>query len=115
MSPDASNYASLIEYYGPIGLSGGAGTLDGARRSRNLRGRDEESPTIKKMPDHIRSKMQVAVEEMKAQVIHPERHSRIAAVGWKLLHHTSRGEEHELDLGEGYKVRIHMLMAYPAL
>jgi hypothetical protein len=31
--------------------------------------------------------------------------------GWKLLHRSKHGEEHELDLAEGYKVRVHMLLA----
>lgn len=30
--------------------------------------------------------------------------------GWKLLHRTEFGEEHEMELDGGYIVRVHMLL-----
>ncbi len=31
--------------------------------------------------------------------------------GWKLLHRSKHGEEHEMVFEDGHKVRVHMLLA----
>lgn len=31
--------------------------------------------------------------------------------GWRLLHRTAFGEAHEIDLGDNYKIQIHLLLA----
>jgi hypothetical protein len=52
------------------------------------------------------SKLHDAVEKLAARL-----DDNAHEDGWKLLHRSKHGEEHEMELEEGYKVRVHMLLA----
>jgi hypothetical protein len=106
--PSAINYAYLIDLYGPTG-----GRRKLRRHLRQIAQR-QASSSSSTMSHAISAKMSAAVKELLAHEAHPERHARIAETGWRLLHHVPHhGEEHELDLGEGYKVRVQLLLAPP--
>jgi hypothetical protein len=100
--PDEGLYETLLELYGPA-----PGSTD---EVRNLRGQRQKVPTIGQtssiFPNHLREKRELAVQKLLQQ-----RDDNAREDGWKLLHRTEHGEAHELDLGGGYKVQVHMLLA----
>ena len=76
--------------------------------------------TIDTIPDHIRQKKKEAVQKLFRRVTEtfdnddyhntPVGHTH--EDGWQLVHRKLHGEEHETDLGEGYKVRIQLLLIH---
>lgn len=96
--PDESNYEYLSKLYGVVARR---------RKARTLRGNGshEGAAVVPKVPLHIKSKMSEAVKKLEKQRVDAEKD------GWLLLHRSQHGEEHELDVGEGYKVRVHILRA----
>lgn len=90
--PDESNYESLLALYGPA-----------ARR--HLRKLENVAPARRQLESRMVSRMHEEVEKFleRREVAHEH--------GWNLLHRTRHGEEHELALEEGYKVRVHVLLA----
>jgi hypothetical protein len=109
--PDESNYNYLADLYG----------VAATRRDRNLlRGSKQEETTettaqsstsrvsnLNPLPPHLEQHMHEHVRRLERGLEdHEARH-----FGWRLLHRTHHGEEHELELGEGFKVRVHMLLA----
>jgi hypothetical protein len=93
--PDETNYEFLLDLYGATEL----------RRQRHLKKRIRER-SFPKLPETIRRTMREAVSKLE-QRIDDMAHED----GWRLLHRTKHGEAHEMELGEGYKVRVHMLLA----
>ncbi|MGK3740923.1 MAG: hypothetical protein ACI90V_007773 [Bacillariaceae sp.] len=65
------------------------------------------------IPDHIRKKKREVVKELldkrrdDDENINNNFHDRD---GWKLVHRKLHGEEYEIFLGEGYKVRVQLLL-----
>lgn len=99
--PDNSNYEFLVELYGVV-----QGSAVARARSRLLRGRTSlYSDVQNKMPDHTREEM----VRVLAKLEKPMGGSRVED-GWRLLHRNEYSMEHEIDLGDGYKLRSHMLM-----
>jgi hypothetical protein len=100
MHPDESMYETLVGLYG---------TVEGRRQ---LRRQTSTTPTpssrrsMELVSESIWGKMHEAVEKLAARV-----DDNAHEDGWKLLHRSRHGEEHELELEEGYKVRVHMLLA----
>jgi hypothetical protein len=94
--PDQGLYDTLLDLYGPISdrrlLRGGS------------IGNDRTSSAL--TPNHIRQRRSELVRKFLNR-----RDDNGYEDGWSLLHRNSHGEEHELDLGQGYKVRVHMLLA----
>lgn len=74
----------------------------GGRRHRGLR----QTGSDPHVPGHIWDKIHHAVEKLKSRVDDMAHED-----GWKLLHRSRHGEEHEMEFEEGYKVRVHMLLA----
>jgi len=117
--PDATNYQALLEMYGPAGGRRGRKMLRSRLEQPLATNVDERDPSQEAdaeegtgMPDEIQKKMSSVVEDFASHGAHPERHARLASKGWTLMHHVpSHIEEHEMDLGEGYKVRVKMLLA----
>jgi len=72
------------------------------------------------VPDHIRHKKKEAVQKLLERIRNnhsddsddniPAGHTH--KDGWKLVHRKNDGEEHETELGEGYKVRVQLLLAH---
>lgn len=92
--PDESQFEILLDYYGAIGLR------------RYLKGKTRYKAGFSKTPEHIRQKVKQVVQKLERRNDGKEHED-----GWKLLHRNHRGEEHEMQLGEGYKVRVHKLLA----
>ena len=94
--PDETNYEYLLDLYGAIGLR------------RNLRhpSMTTSTKTRTSVPEHIRQAMKHEVQKLERRLDNDGHHD-----GWSLLHRTLHGEAHEKDLGEGYKVRVHMLLS----
>ena len=90
--PDETNYSYLKDLYGVVG-------------GRRLRRRQSESKPRETTPAHILSKMSEAVQKLEKEPHNAKKH------GWRLLHWREHGFEHEMELGDGYKVRVHMLSA----
>ena len=93
--PDVTNYESLRDLYGTVSR-------------RNLRGKAKKKTRGKeeKMPHHVREEMMRVVSKLEKRL-----DDNAHEDGWKLLHRTKFGEEHEMELQDGYKVRVHMLLA----
>jgi predicted Zn-dependent protease with MMP-like domain len=91
--PDATNYEFLLELYGPSG-------------GRRLRQGNSFKSAVREMPETVRRKMKEAVSKLDQR-----RDDRAHEDGWRLLHRAKHGEAHELELGEGYKVQVQMLLA----
>jgi hypothetical protein len=93
--PDVSNYESLLSLYGP---AGGRRFLRAPSDNTGIKER--------KLSQSFWSKLHDAVEMLAARL-----DDNAHEDGWKLLHRSKHGEEHEMELEEGYKVRVHMLLA----
>lgn len=70
------------------------------------------------VPDHVRHQQKEAVQTLLDRVKHdyddhrniPEGHTH--KDGWKLVHRKNYGEEHQMELGEGYKVRVQFFLVH---
>jgi len=62
------------------------------------------------VPDHIRTKKKEVVEKLLNDRRDDGSHNFHERDGWKLIHRKLHGEEYEIYLGEGYKVRIQLLL-----
>jgi hypothetical protein len=106
-SPDESNYEKLAEFYGVV--SG----------RRWLRGQDDASstsisssarpPIVQKIPESVQQRQKEALANLELHA-YSNFHDEHDGNGWRMLHQTQHGEEHVLDLGEGYKLKVHMLL-----
>lgn len=79
---------------------------------------------ITTVPDHIKDKKKEAVQKLYQRMKdyynsdHETNDSKMQPVGhthqdgWKLVHRVRHGEEHEAELGEGYKVRVQFLLVH---
>ena len=90
------NYEFLAELYGVVSR----------RRGRHLRSSFENKNVAKDIPHHIQERLREVVTKLEKRM-----DDNAHEDGWKLLHRKKHGEEHEMDLGDGYKVRVHMLLA----
>jgi len=62
------------------------------------------------VPDHIRIKRKEEVEKLLNDRRDDGSNNSHERGGWKLIHRKLHGEEYELYLGEGYKVRVQLLL-----
>jgi hypothetical protein len=88
--PDDTNYEYLADLYGRTG----------GRRLRR-----DPSAVVKEIPETIQRKISQVVSKLAMRM-----DEAVQEDGWRLLHRSERGVEHELDLGDGYQVRVHMLL-----
>lgn len=96
--PDDTNYEYLVDLYG---------ATRGRQRQRFLRKTPDSSvSTPQSFPERPRSKLSEAVSKLERRLDDAAHED-----GRRLLHQTEHGEARELELGEGYKVRVHMLLA----
>jgi hypothetical protein len=99
MQPDVSNYDFLAQLYGTVP---GSPTLAPATSAPSGGGRSlSESDAI---PEWIMDKWLMLDDELE---LHS--HGSEARHGWRLLHQHERGEAHELDIGQGYTIRVEKL------
>jgi len=73
------------------------------RRLRTRTGLEQEADLREDFPASVRRRM----EEIDAVVYGNVRVGR----GWRMLHESRNGRALEMDLGEGYKVQLHFLLA----
>ena len=100
--PDEGLYQTLFELYGPVPES-----VEVRHLRRRLQRRKEEGVSNPNpFPYHLHEKRQHAIEKLLNR-----RDDNAHEDGWRLLHRVDHGEAHELDLGEGYKIQVHMLLA----
>lgn len=117
--PAEPNFQFLTKLYGSIdgtipqgGTSTDTLSLPSSRdtNDRRLRGR---SPTSNVLPSEIER----ALDEIDALVdlgmIGAEIKGTSQRKGWRLLHASEQRWTHEIDLGDGYAVQLHMLGAVP--
>jgi hypothetical protein len=90
--PDETNYEYMSDLYGSTG----------GRRDLSLR-----SQIIQGAPKHIKARIREVVAKLE-QRLDDNAHED----GWLLLHRNQHAEEHEMQIGEGYQVRVHMLLAH---
>lgn len=95
--PDVSNYETLLSMYGPAG---------GRRLGGPWLRRPSPSQRVGNIDHSLRKKMRDAVEKLAARL-----DDNAHEDGWKLLHRSKHGEAHEMEFEQGYKIRVHMLLA----
>jgi hypothetical protein len=108
--PDDMNYEYLTDLYGS------AGGRRRRRQQQQQRGREKRQLSLRSSritqgggegaPKHIKARIKEVVSKLE-QRLDDNAHED----GWLLLHRNQHGEEHEMQVGEGYKVRVHMLLA----
>jgi len=84
-----------------------------------IKGNDDVT-VVSTVPDHVRHKKKEAVQKLLQRIrknhSDDDNHNIPAGYthkdGWKLVHRKNHGEEHETDLGEGYKVRVQLLLVH---
>jgi len=119
--PDTMNYETLLLLYGPIsrrisGLRNGYNKSDMSlpRHDTGSSSSDNDDIDIavvhSTVPDHIRTKKKEVVEKLLNDRRDDGSHNFHERDGWKLIHRKLHGEEYEIYLGEGYKVRIQLLL-----
>ena len=122
--PDQSNYDRLVQLYGEYKPNGRK--LDVPQmsvqhlRKRGPSNQNDESNAVTTVPNHIRQRKKEAVEKLYQRVeetyVGDNRHNTPVGHthedGWKLVHRRHLGEEHEIELGEGYKVRVQFLLIH---
>lgn len=71
---------------------------------------------VSTVPDYIKTRKDEAVQMLLTRIRNDEggdpdiADGHIHEDGWKLLHRRLHGEEHEMELGEGYKARVQLLL-----
>jgi len=79
---------------------------------------EDNDMIIDAVPDRIRQRKKEAVQKLfqRLKDTFDSRHETPVGHthkdGWKLVHRRHLGEEHETDLGEGYKVRVQFLLVH---
>jgi len=74
------------------------------------------TPEISAIPDYIKQRRREAVKTLLERTRSNNEGSEKSSAGhihqdgWKLLHRKLHGEEHEMDLGEGYTVHVQLLL-----
>mmetsp|Transcript_9388 Transcript_9388/g.28037 ORF Transcript_9388/g.28037 Transcript_9388/m.28037 type:complete len:241 (-) Transcript_9388:135-857(-) len=118
--PTAMNFQTLFAIYGATPQSG-------QERQRNLlRGRrpkDDEKrssgaeTTQSRVPAYIAARQEEAVKILLQRIQYgPDdgediQDGHVYEDGWKVIRKRTHGEEHEMELGEGFKVRVQLLLA----
>jgi len=106
-SPDTINYEFLAKLYGTVDGSAQASSAveGGYGRRMNKRG---ERNLFENVKNEVRRAELVANwQKISSQIengVIPSQHE-----GWRLLHRSSYGEAHEIDLGEDYSLQVHLL------
>jgi len=108
--PDTMNFEELLEIYGPIST---------ASERRHLRRRDDSSASgartdnaafttegVRMVPKHIRERRREAIQNFDRRI-----DGNLHEGGWDLVHQKHNGEKHEKYLGDGYKLRVQLILA----
>jgi len=114
--PGTYNYEFLAQLYGtvpgyvspePEGSQTQSAAGGGNRRRRNtmaapLQGPEDENDSI---PDWVMARWRELDEELDNHSHGSERRA-----GWRMLEESDRGESHEIDIGQGFRIRVHKLL-----
>jgi len=117
MQPDAYNFEFLAELYGVIPSSNNdsAGdptneNVDSAGKQkpggRYLQGSSSKRVAGSSIPEWVVAKWRELDHKLENHAHGSEKRS-----GWRLLDESRSGEAHELDIGGGYVVQVHKLLA----
>ncbi|GKZ00089.1 hypothetical protein MPSEU_000962300 [Mayamaea pseudoterrestris] len=107
MQPDVTNFEFLAQLYGTVP---GSATLPPETSSPFGNRRSLSTTTIKSndtIPEWIMDKWRLMENDME---LHS--HGSEARNGWRLLHENEFGESHELNIGQGYSIRVEKLLAH---
>lgn len=112
MMPGTYNYEFLADMYGTV--PGSATSPE--QRNRMLRTRrapEEEHQELQRIPEEIPEWVMAKWRELDEET---ENHShgteRRLGSGWRVLHESEHGEAHEIDIGQGYRIQVHKLLAH---
>ena len=130
MQPATPNFETLADVYGVVGGpapgSSTAGTSTGPRpvttqappQERDHEDDDEEDEDDRRLRQKTESEHGVArgdfplsVRQRMEEVDAVVRQGGLAGPGRRLLHESPHGRALEMDLGEGFKVQLHFLLA----
>lgn len=125
--PDEVNFRALVELYGVVGSStstnssyiNGAGTMEpnnneitNANGNNNKNRFEKESTKNRdlKLPDWVRKANRSILQDLNDHAWMMTT-IRNPPIGWRHLHENRFGRALALDLGEGYSVQVHYLLA----
>lgn len=97
-SPDSSNYEFLAELYGIIPGSDAVSSQETVPGNRHL---SLDTPD-ESLPDWVQFAYEDAVVEIEKETDPGE--------NWRLLHESTHGRAHEVDLGNGFTLEVHKLL-----
>jgi hypothetical protein len=111
MQPDTSNYKFLATLYGTVP---GSATLAPNSTSTSTSGgrmlRGLASPTTA-MGSNIPSFVMEQWQSQEKQLhLHAQGSEAASGLAWQVLHANRHGEAYELDVGQGYSIRVHKLL-----
>jgi len=98
----------------PSSVGGGRGNGGRVLRGRRVEGvfhdngRYEQHEFPEEIPDWVVARWKELDEETDN---HSHGAERRLGSGWRLLHESEHGESHEIDLGQGYRIQVHKLLA----
>ena len=112
--PDGTNYAFLQDLYGSVpGSSTATAAATTVKQDNDNNNRRMSQTSVRrrattKIPSDIRAILKdvvPAMENSSSSVSDKHHHPK-----WRLLHASSHGQTHEMDLGRGWTVRMHKLL-----
>ena len=97
--PDASNYKFLAQLYGTVPGSDSVSTEEIVPGDRALEFTETEDEPL---PEWLQFAYEEALSEIEDE--------REVDGRWRLLHESTHGRAHEVDLGGGYTLQVHKLL-----
>lgn len=114
-SPNTVNYQFLADLYGTVPNDRQRKLRQKQRQQQQFQKKDEKESfnlemedAVEQFPSWLRSKLNNAVSSLENR-----KDGDSVEDGWKLLHRHEHGEAHQMELGEGYSVQVHLLLNKP--
>lgn len=115
LSPSIINFQFLTDLYGTVPTERKRELRQQPRQQQKLEKKNETESfklgvedAVEQFPSWLRSKFNNAVSSLEKR-----KDGNFVEDGWKLIHRYEYGEAHQLELGEGYSVQVHLLLNKP--
>lgn len=104
--PDITNFEFLTQLYGTVPGSPTLAPQTTAPGSRRHLRQSNVSTKTDPIPDWVMERWRNMEDELEKHA-----HGAESRNGWRVLHQNDFGEAHEVDIGHGYTIRVHKLLA----
>lgn len=107
MQPDESNFLFLADLYGEVPTSASeAVSPQDEKKNQDKGGKRLLRDDSTEIPQWVMEKWRSLESNLENHAHNAERRA-----GWRLLHENEHGEAHEIDIGGGYRIQVHKLLA----